>query len=51
MVNGATMEGTKVPIQSLVDICGSFCKQLEDDGMVRVVVGLLDCFRGEYMCH
>ena len=48
--NGATMEGAMVPIQPLADICGSFGKHFEDFGVVHVVVGLIDCFCGEYMC-
>ena len=38
-----------MPIQPLVDILGSFNKHFEDVGVVHVVVGLLNFFRGEYM--
>ena len=51
MANGATIEGTKVLIQPLADMFGPFRKHLEDVGVVCVVVGVVDCFHGEYMCR
>ena len=51
--DGATMKGTKVPMQPLADILGSLGKhlELEDVRVVCVVVGLLNFFYGENMCR
>ena len=38
-------------IQPLADILGSFGKHFEGVEVVRVIVGLLNFFSGEYMCR